>query len=148
MRSFALDRTFDAVTCLFSAIAYMQSTAELDEAVSNLRRHLAPGGVLVVDGWIRPQSWHNGTVQVLSNRENGLGAARVVVSRRDGARTTLELHHLIGSVDGVEYQVEEHHLTLFRDDDYRGAFERAGLRVDVVESPHRDRDRYVGTLPR
>ena len=149
MRSFDLEHAFDAVTCLFSAVAYMKSTAELDAAVSNMRRHLAPGGVLVIDGWIRPQSWREGgTVQVLSNSGDGLGAARVVVSRRDGARTTLELHHLIGSVDGVEYQVEEHTLTLFRDDEYRGAFERAGLSVEVVESPHRDRDRYVGTVPR
>ena len=33
MRSFVLDRTFDAVTCLFSAIGYMRSTAELDDAI-------------------------------------------------------------------------------------------------------------------
>jgi len=148
MRSFALDRSFDAVTCLFSAIGYMHSTADLDEAIGNLRRHLAPGGVLVVDGWVRPQAWRDpGTVHVLSNGRDDLAAARVAVSRRDGVRTTLELHHLVGSIDSVEYQVEEHHLTLFADPEYRGAFERAGLSVDVVASPHPDRDRYVGTIP-
>jgi len=146
MRSFELDRAFDAVTCLFSAIGYMHSTADLDDAIGNMRRHLAPGGVLVVDGWIRPQAWRDpGTVHVLSNGRDDLAAARVAVSRRDGVRTTLELHHLVGSIDGVEYQVEEHHLTLFDDSEYRSAFERAGLSVDVVASPHPDRDRYVGT---
>ena len=61
--------------------------------------------------------------------------------------TTLELHHLVGSAEGVEYHVEEHHITLFSDDEYRDAFERAGLPLEVVVSPHPDRDRYVGTLP-
>jgi hypothetical protein len=42
--------------------------------------------------------------------------------------------------------VEAHHLTLFADEEYRAAFERAGLTVEVVASPHPDRDRYVGTL--
>ena len=149
MRSFELDRMFDAVTCLFSAIGYAHSTAELNEAVRNMRNHLAPGGVLVVDGWVRRQSWRDpGTMQALSASGNGLGAARVALSRRDGVNTTLELHHLVGSIDGVEYRVEVHHLTLFSDDDYRDAFERAGFSVDVVVSPHPERDRYVGTVPR
>ena len=32
MRSFALDRRFDAITCLFSATGYMRSAKESDEA--------------------------------------------------------------------------------------------------------------------
>jgi SAM-dependent methyltransferase len=148
MRSFELDRRFDAVTCLFSAIGYMHSTTDLDEAIGNMRRHLAPGGVLVVDGWVRRQAWRDpGTVQALAGGRDDLAAARVAVSRRDGVSTTLELHHLVGSIDGVEYRVEEHHLTLFGDHEYRNAFERARLGVDVVVSPHPDRDRYVGTTP-
>ncbi len=83
---------------------------------------------------------------MLSGHGNGLGAARVAVSRRDGVHTTLELHHLVGTLDGVEYAFEEHGMTLFSDQEYRDAFDRAGLRVDVLMSPHPDRDRYVGTL--
>jgi hypothetical protein len=41
-----------------------------------------------------------------------------------------------------------HELTLYSDDDYRAAFDRAGLRVEITMSPHPDRDRYVGTSPR
>ncbi len=148
MRSFALDRTFDAVTCLFSAIGYMRSSEDLDEALQTMRKHLSPGGVVVVDGWVRRQSWREpGTMQVLSTSRDGVGAARVAVSRRDGTRTTLELHHLVGSVDGVEHLVEAHEMTLFSDDEYRDAFDRAGLTVEVTVSPHPDRDRYVGTSP-
>lgn len=145
MRSFDLGRTFDVITCLFSAIGYMRSTAELDQALETFKRHLSPGGIVVVDGWVRRQSWRDpGTVHVLSGSQDGLVAARVARSARDGNRTTLELQHLIGSVDGIDYIVETHDLTLFSDDEYRNAFERAGLAVDLVASPHPDRDRYIG----
>jgi hypothetical protein len=84
---------------------------------------------------------------VLSSSRDGLGAARFAVSRRDGVSTRLELHHLVGSIDGVEHLVEAHDMTLFSDDEYRDAFDRAVLSVDVTASPHPDRDRYIGTIP-
>jgi SAM-dependent methyltransferase len=47
MRSFALDRTFDAVL-LDDAISYMTTRADLRAAFTSAWRHLAPGGVMVV----------------------------------------------------------------------------------------------------
>jgi SAM-dependent methyltransferase len=148
MRSFRLDRRVDAVVCLFSAVGYMPSTADLDAAIATMAELLAPGGVLVVDGWIRSDAWHDpGTVHVLSAQDGPLAVARVGVSSRDGRRTRLEMHHLVGTLTGVEHVVEHHDLTLFTDEDYRSAFWAAGLDVDVVASPHPDRDRYVGVAP-
>ena len=43
MRAFDLDRQFDVVTCLFSAIGYMQTLEDLNAAVANMARHLLPG---------------------------------------------------------------------------------------------------------
>ena len=50
MRTFDLGRAFDAVTCLFSSVGYLATTDELDAAVGRMAAHLAPGGVLVIDG--------------------------------------------------------------------------------------------------
>lgn len=47
MRTFVLDRTFDAVL-MDDAITYMASTAELRAAFRTAWRHLRPGGVMVV----------------------------------------------------------------------------------------------------
>jgi hypothetical protein len=69
-------------------------------------------------------------------------------SREYGRQSTFEVHFLIGTATGVEHLVETHTLTLFSDDDYRAAFENAGLTVAVVPSPYPERDRYVGTLRR
>jgi hypothetical protein len=60
----------------------------------------------------------------------------------------LDLHHLVGSLDRVDYIVESHELTLFTDDQYRSAFARAELVIEVVTGPHPDRDRYVARTPR
>ena len=113
-----------------------------------MRNHLSPGGVLVVDGWVRrrvvagPRN-RSGVVQ----QQGRVGAATSRGSRRDGVSTTLELHHLVGSIDGVEHLVETHDMTLFSDDEYREASDRAGLIVDITVSPHPDRDRYIGYDP-
>ena len=51
--SFDLGRTFDAVTCMFSSIGYADTPDRLDGAIAAMARHLASGGVLVVEPWFR-----------------------------------------------------------------------------------------------
>ena len=45
------------VTCLFSAVGYMTTEADLDAAVANMAQHVRPGGVLLVEGWITPDAF-------------------------------------------------------------------------------------------
>ena len=148
MRSFRLAQRFDAVVCLFSSIGYMQSMEELDAAVGSMAAHLSPGGVLVIDGWIRPDAWIDpGRVHAVAATGDGIAAARVGTSRRAGNKTYLELHHLVGTLDGIEHVVDHHELTLFTDDQYQDAFRRSGLSVHRVDSPMPGRDRYIGVAP-
>lgn len=148
MRTFELSDRFDAVVCLFSSIGYMQSTDELRAAVGRMAAHLTPGGVLVVDGWVRPDQWiEPGTVHAESTGGTDIAAARVGRSRREGRKTYLELHHLVATLDGIEHLVDHHELTLFEPEDYEDALFRAGLTVDRIDSPMPGRDRYVGVAP-
>jgi trans-aconitate methyltransferase len=55
MRDFALGREFDAVTCLFSAIALVQTVEGLAQAVATMASHLRLGGVLIVEPWDSPE---------------------------------------------------------------------------------------------
>ncbi len=146
MRSFDLGREFDAVVCLFSSIGYLPDRMALLDAIGCMSRHLADGGVLIVDGWVRPSDWKDpGAVHVVSGKRDGLAVARVGRSERRGSKTILELHHLVGSDSSVDHLVDRHELTLFTEQEYRDAFVAAGLEVKTVESPMADRDRYVGT---
>ena len=146
MRAFDLGERFDAITCLFSAVGYLAGTDELDAAVATMARHLAPGGVLIVDGWVRPDEWRDDApphVEVARSDDREVTVVRLSRSTRRGNRTHLELHHLVASAEGVEHLVDEHDLTLFTTDEYVQAFMRAGLDVSVVDGPMPGRDRFV-----
>lgn len=145
MRTFSLGRQFDAVICLFSAIGHMGSTDDLERAVANMSAHLSPGGVLVFDGWLRPEQWHEpGMTLVETAESDAMTVVRASRSRRDGRVTTLEMHHLVVTLDAVDHIVENHVMTLFSPDEYETALAGAGLDFEVVPSPMPGRDRYVG----
>jgi SAM-dependent methyltransferase len=144
MRILRLDNRFDAVICLFSSIGYMSDTEELTSAITAMADHLNPGGVLIVDGWVRPDAWRGGgstSVEVATSDQ--IKVARVVHSRREGPTTHLEMHHLIATQDGIEHLVDHHELTLFAPDEYESAFRAIGLVAEIVDSPMQDRDRYI-----
>ncbi|MFD0485964.1 class I SAM-dependent methyltransferase [Saccharopolyspora spinosporotrichia] len=82
MRDFALDREFDAVTCMFSSIGHMRDGAELDQALASFARHLAPGGVVVVEPWWFPEDFLDGYVAGDVVRDGDLTISRVSHSAR------------------------------------------------------------------
>ncbi|MEU7524591.1 class I SAM-dependent methyltransferase [Saccharothrix sp. NPDC042600] len=49
MRTFALDRSFDVITCLDSAFLYCHANADLTAFLQRCRDHLTPGGLLVAE---------------------------------------------------------------------------------------------------
>ena len=49
MMDFDLARTFDVVTCLFSAIGYVKTLTNLSRAVQCMVQHLSTGGVLLIE---------------------------------------------------------------------------------------------------
>ncbi len=146
MRTFELGSRFDVIICLFSSVGYMRDVDELDAAVGTMARHLGPGGLLIIDGWVRPDAWRDGDSTLVDiAQDDRVKVARVSRSVRDRRSTSIEMHHLIATEAGVDYVIDRHELTLFSPEEYQAAFDRAGCRVDVVPSPMEGRDRYVGT---
>jgi SAM-dependent methyltransferase len=131
MRDFDLGRTFDVVTCLFSSIGYVQTVEALERTVATLERHLAPSGVLIVEPWLSPETFdpkHIGRL-ILVDRPD-LQAVRMNGSRTDGTLSILDFHYLVARPGSIEHLTETHTLGLFTDEQYRSAFERAGLSVE------------------
>lgn len=146
MRTLDLGRNFDAVTCLFSSIGYVTEPSELRSTVERLAAHVSPGGVLILDGWIRPQDWqdeHRPGPDVASDDE--MMVVRMSFGRRAGRITELDMHHLLRIESGVEYFVEAHRLALVPTDEYVAAVENAGMKARVVPDYMPGRDRIVGT---
>lgn len=147
MRDADLGRTFDVVTCLFSSIGYTETRDDLERAAATLARHLAPGGVLVVEPWLSPAAFDQDHVpQILVVEGSGFRAARTNGYRVDGERSILDLHYLVVRPGAVEHVVEEHSLGLFSDAEYREAFERAGLEVEHDPEGITGRGLWIGRL--
>ena len=144
MRHFDLGRRFDAVTCLFSAIGYARTVSELRRAIATMARHVLPGGLVIVEPWLTPDRFIDGRRHVVLAEGNGLEIARVVVCRRAGDASVLEMHHMVASESGVERFFERHEMQLFTHEQYLAAFTAAGLVVVFDAEGLTGRGLYVG----
>ena len=144
MRDFDLGREFDVVTCLFSSIGYMEEPEQLHTAVSTMARHLAPGGVLVVEPWFHPHQFYDGHVAGDLFDGDEMKIARIGRSWTEGPVSVMEMHHMVGTAEGVHTFAETHRMGLYTDGEYREAFEAAGLRVEHDTEGLMGRGLYVG----
>lgn len=135
----------NVVTCLFSAIGYVKTLEKLNLAIASMANCVLPGGVLVVEPWFTPQDYKEETVHAVFVDQKDLKIARINVSKRKGNLSILDFHFLIGTPAGVESFIERHELGLFTHDQYRTAFERAGLDTRFI--PDWGRGLYLGLKP-
>ena len=137
---------YDAVVCLFSGIGYLWPEPRLRAAIAGLARLLRPGGVLLLEPWLREKDYRVGRPSLqtaalpsLDAPDPDLYVARGGVSglREDnGLRiSVMDLHYLVIPRGGpVERFEERHELWLCPEETLRAAFVDAGLAVEVLES--------------
>lgn len=145
MRDFDLGRRFDVVTCLFSAIGYMHTPDDLARATATMARHLAPRGLLLIEPWLAPDVFdphHIGGPTIGEGPD--IKVVRMNGSRVEGRLAVMDFHHLIGRPGSVEYVVQEHSLALYTDDEYRAAFEAAGLTAERDDEGPMGRGLWIG----
>jgi hypothetical protein len=147
MRNFEVDAKFDAVTCLFSAIGYAGDVDGLNDAIGCMARHLNPGGIVIVEPWLAPEDFYDGSLHAQHVNEPDLKISRMCVSRAVDGVAYLDMHHLVGTPEGITYFVEPHRLTLFSDREYRTAFERSNLETEFAKPGLTGRGLYVGLQP-
>jgi len=145
MRSFDLGRRFDAVVSIFSGVGYLLEMADLRRAVATMAGHLNPGGVLMLEGWVEPESWRGSEVSVDAVEAPGLALARVTRSTRDGPHTEFTSRYVAATNAGLE-TIDEHHVMRLSDpDEFAGAYRQAGLRFERLPDLLRPgRAVYVG----
>ena len=127
MVQFSLGRRFDAVTCLFSSIGYVETLPRLRSAVASMAAHLNPGGVLVVEPWVLADDWLEGNIVAETADDGSEKLVRVIAGYRDGAVSVLPIHYVHARPGRIDTADERHVLGLFGRDDYLDAFTAAGL---------------------
>ncbi|MGI9647917.1 MAG: class I SAM-dependent DNA methyltransferase [Acidimicrobiia bacterium] len=148
MTSLDLGRTFDVVVCLFSSIAYVQTLEGLRSTIAGFARHLAPGGLVILEPWFPPEQWNDGYVGAISARNDEMAVGRVTTSRRHGHLVTMTFAFTVARPGGeVESFVEEHATGQFTIEEHLEAFAAAGLVVDHDPDGLMGRGLYLASWP-
>jgi ubiquinone/menaquinone biosynthesis C-methylase UbiE len=130
MTDFSLPRRYDVVTCFFGSIGYVLTLDRVRLALACFRRHLQPGGVLLLEPFFQPGALEHGREFRNAGVHAGVAVERVGQVFVDGpvVRVTFD-YHFDGPVGG-EHRREVHTLGLFTVEEMRAAIEGAGFRAD------------------
>jgi len=127
MREFALGRTYDAVLCMFSSIAYARTPEGVTAALSRCRAHVSPGGLVIVEPWFTPDAFMPGHVHLKTAEAAGVHVARMSHASVVGRLSRIHFEYLVGRADGIAHLVEDHEAGLFTIDEMLACFAAAGL---------------------
>ena len=147
MRDFRLDRLYDTIVCLFSSIGYARTTLDLVRTLRCFREHLTGRGVVLVEPWLRPDTFQPGVRWDHGERQDTT-ILRMSRSSRRGEVSHFEFHYLIGTAAGIEHSQEVHELGLFSDGQMRQALREAGLgEIEYDADGLMGRGMYVARQP-
>ncbi|MCH7483730.1 MAG: class I SAM-dependent methyltransferase [Chloroflexi bacterium] len=131
MSGFDLGRSFDVVTCLFSAIACLPTRARLGTAVGAMTRHLNDGGLLIIEPWDEPPTNPAPTPPWLQRVDDEQGTLVCVESTQlEGDYWHQDSHYLLISEGVVEHVREKRTLGAFCADDYAKTSDAGGLSLE------------------
>jgi len=129
MLNFSLEKKYDIITCFFGSIGHTKTIANLRLAVSNMKQHLTPQGMLIIEPWHTPEQFKVGRTNLLTVDEPDLKVARCCTSLVEGNLSILEMHHLICTPQGTEHFIEHLELGLFPEQDYLEILSEDGFTV-------------------
>ena len=147
MSAFDLGRTYDIILCLFSSIGYLHTLDRVGQALQCFRRHLAPGGLLLVEPWFTPASWNpEHPATMLTAEGEGYSICRMTETGQKGTLSFFTCHYLLGQHGRVKYFTERHELGLFTVEEMSAAFRQAGFAVIYDEEGLIGRGLYEAEL--
>lgn len=145
MRDFDLGRAFDVITLMFSSIGYVDDYPDLVRALAALGRHLTPGGVLVIEPWLFPDSFADDYLATDLVRDDEGAVTRFSHSVRDGDAVVMSVQYLVATPEhGIRHLTDRHRLALFTREQYLAAFAAAGCPAEFVQPAVFGRGLFIG----
>ncbi len=141
-----LGKEFDVITCLFSSIGYVKTTADLKRTLQNFARHLKKGGVVIIEPWLTKEIFKKGLPHMTTYGDDHIKIARLDVSKARGNVSVLDMHYLVAEKDkAVRHFVDHHELTMFEPRQILRFMRQAGLRAKFIRNGlMKGRGLYVG----
>lgn len=144
MTDFQTGRKYDVVTCLFSSIAYVKTSANLRKAIRCMTSHLNKNGLLIIEPWFSEEKFRTNTITSNHFDEKDLKITWMYTSKKEDGMSVLDINYLVGTPEEVSYFTERHELGLFEDSDYRKFFGESGLQVEFDSEGLFGRGMYIG----
>ena len=143
MAMFDVGHRYDVVMCLFSSIGYLVTLERVTAALRCFGRHLAEGGVIVIEPWFAPGVLSEGPGATRSAEAGGVRVERTSQTIVDGRLSTLIFDYRIEDAGGVRVAREVHELGLFTPEEMMASFGDAGLAATYDASGITGRGLYV-----
>ncbi|MDQ5972126.1 MAG: hypothetical protein QG553_285 [Patescibacteria group bacterium] len=147
MLDFDMGGQYDAVLCLFSSIGYLKTKENLDKAIANMAKHTLPGGLVIVEPWLRAEDIKPGHISIEQGKNEQLAVQRMGKLVQKGTISSLAMHHMIGTERGIEHFVETHELAVYTDEEFTDAFHKAGLSIEIDPEGLTGRRLCIGKKP-
>jgi len=148
MVDFDMGKQYDVVVCLFSSIGYAETKDRLDSAISAMSRHTKPGGLVLVEPWLRREDVVPGHESHEVKTANGMTVVR------DGAGSIVDNLTVLDMVNRVQYADghnevfrEIHKLAMYSDEDFIDAYKKAGLEIEIDPVGLTSRRLCIGKKP-
>lgn len=131
MKKFKLNQRFDAITCLFSSIAYIRTKKDLEKTFKNFYNHLNDKGILIFDTGFFKESFKDGYKHSVTYIDDNLAIARFGSSKRFGNKAKVSFRYLIRNRGKYDFIKETHTIGLFSINEMKNILEKAGFKVRV-----------------
>lgn len=133
MKNFSLGISFDVIICFGSALVCVESLESLQLAVACFSKHLAPGGLLIIEPWLSESEIVNGQIDVRHEKTDKFSVTRMYSVQKTGRVAEVQFHYLVGNTATAEisYVREIRRLAMFTKDDYRQCFNDCRLQCFV-----------------
>jgi SAM-dependent methyltransferase len=146
MADFHLDKKYDVILCLFSAIGYVGAPERMIATFKCFYEHLNDDGLVILEPWFTPESWYDGRLHMLTYDKQDLKICRMNRSETDGRLSVVDFHYLVATPEkGVGHFVERHQLTLYSRDEMTHFFREAGFEIQYDEKGLIGRGMYFAT---
>ena len=148
MTRFELGKQFDVVACLFSSIGYVKTVERFYETIATLKKHVTPGGLLIIEPFFTPNSYWPDRVTLNIVEQHNLKVAWMYVSKRVEDVASLEIHYTVGTPQSISHFTELHEIGLFSELAYERSFAEHGLGLTFDHVGLIGRGLYIGTVGR
>jgi len=147
MTAFDLGKTYDVILCLFSSIGYVKSLENVIRAFHCFRRHLADGGMILIEPWFSPDEFHPGRIHLTTAEDGDTSICRMAFSDALGTLSRVYFEYLLGTKKGLTHFSEIHELGLFTIEQMTACFREADLAVTYQPDGFCDRGLYIAQIP-